>query len=141
MSLEAELERLGERHGQLVSALPDGTLAISCGKLLEGDVRAALIIIPELVRIDVRCAEDTIHLLARSLGPHGLRITTPTGRAAAIVGDGVRGVESLNPSHQTIEVELGTTPRSKLRVEVALLTDRESGTVQVTAQGRLQAAG
>ncbi len=30
-------------------------------------MRATLIIIPELVRIDVRCAEDTIHLLARRL--------------------------------------------------------------------------
>jgi len=140
MSLEAELEQTAARHGQIVTPLGDGSLAVSCGKTLEGDVRAALLRIPGVVRIDVRCVEDTIHLLARSLGEHGLRVGNVEDDQAAVtvVGPGLLASETLSASHQTIEVLLGTVPRTQLRVDVGLLTDREQGTVMVTAQGRLR---
>ena len=57
----------GAAHGQLASALPGG-IAISCHKLVEEGARAQLLILPGLVRIDVRPLPDGLQVVPRPLG-------------------------------------------------------------------------
>lgn len=57
----------GAAHGQLASALPGG-IALSCHKLVEEGARAQLLILPGLVRIDVRPLPDGLQVVPRPLG-------------------------------------------------------------------------
>jgi hypothetical protein len=56
----------GAAHGQLASALPGG-VAVSCHKLVEEGARAQLLILPGLVRIDVRPLPDGLQVVPRPL--------------------------------------------------------------------------
>jgi hypothetical protein len=57
----------GAAHGQLASALPDG-IALSAHKLVEEGARAQLLILPGVVRIDVRPLPDGLQVVPRPLG-------------------------------------------------------------------------
>lgn len=57
----------GAVHGQIASALPDG-IALSCHKLVEEGARAQLLILPGVVRIDVRPLPDGLQVVPRPLG-------------------------------------------------------------------------
>ena len=56
----------GAAHGQIASALSGG-IALSCHKLVEEGARAQLLILPGLVRIDVRPLADGLQVLPRPL--------------------------------------------------------------------------
>jgi len=56
----------GAAHGQLASALPDG-IALSAHKLVEEGARAQLLILPGVVRIDVRPLPDGLQVVPRPL--------------------------------------------------------------------------
>jgi hypothetical protein len=58
----------GAAHGQLASALPGG-IALSAHKLLEEGARAQLLVLPGVVRIDVRPLPDGLQVVPRPLGP------------------------------------------------------------------------
>ena len=57
----------GAAHGQIASALPGG-LAISGHKLVEEGARALLLILPGIVRVDVRPIPDGLQVVPRPLG-------------------------------------------------------------------------
>jgi hypothetical protein len=56
----------GAAHGQLASEVAAG-LALSCHKLVEEGARAQLLILPGLLRIDVRPLEDGLQVIPRVL--------------------------------------------------------------------------
>ena len=59
----------GAPHGQLASAMGDGALRLSCHKLIEDAARATILLVPGLLRLDVRPLEDSLQVFARALHP------------------------------------------------------------------------
>ena len=57
----------GAAHGQIASTLPGG-LALSGHKLVEEGARALLLILPGIVRVDVRPIPDGLQVMPRQLG-------------------------------------------------------------------------
>lgn len=57
----------GAAHGQLASALPGG-IALSGHKVLEEGARALLLVLPGIVRVDVRPLPDGLQVVPRALG-------------------------------------------------------------------------
>lgn len=58
----------GAPHGQLASAMAGG-LRLSCHKLVEDAARATVLLVPGLLRLDVRPLEDSLQVFARALHP------------------------------------------------------------------------
>jgi hypothetical protein len=58
----------GAPHGQLATALPGG-LRLSCHKLVEDAARATILLVPGLLRLDVRPVEDSLQVFSRALHP------------------------------------------------------------------------
>jgi len=58
----------GAAHGQIASALPGG-IALSGHKIVEQGARALLLILPGIVRVDVRPLPDGLQVVPRPLGP------------------------------------------------------------------------
>jgi hypothetical protein len=59
----------GAPHGQLASAMSGGALRLSCHKLIEDAARATILLVPGLLRLDVRPLEDSLQVFARALHP------------------------------------------------------------------------
>jgi hypothetical protein len=59
----------GAPHGQLASAMSGGALRLSCHKLIEDAARATVLLLPGLLRLDVRPLEDSLQVFARALHP------------------------------------------------------------------------
>ena len=59
----------GAPHGQLASAMGGGALRLSCHKLIEDAARATVLLVPGLLRLDVRPLEDSLQVFARALHP------------------------------------------------------------------------
>ena len=58
----------GAAHGQLVSALPEGGIALSGHKLVDEGARALLLYVPGTLRIDVKPLEDGLLVAPRAFG-------------------------------------------------------------------------
>jgi hypothetical protein len=58
----------GAPHGQIASAV-GGALRVSCHKLVEDAARATILLVPGLLRLDVRPLEDSLQVFARALHP------------------------------------------------------------------------
>ena len=58
-------------HGQLASAIAEG-IALSCHKLVEEGARAQLLVLPGVLRIDVRPLEDGLQVIPRVLSDRPL---------------------------------------------------------------------
>jgi hypothetical protein len=58
----------GAAHGQLATATAGG-LRLSCHKLVEDAARATILLVPGLLRLDVRPVEDSLQVFARALHP------------------------------------------------------------------------
>jgi hypothetical protein len=56
----------GMPHGQLASRVGDA-LRLSCHKLVEDAARATVLLVPGLLRLDVRPVEDSLQVFARAL--------------------------------------------------------------------------
>jgi len=61
----------GAAHGQLASAIAEG-IALSCHKLVEEGARAQLLVLPGVLRIDVRPLEDGLQVIPRVLSDRPL---------------------------------------------------------------------
>ena len=59
----------GAPHGQLASAIGGSGLRLSCHKLVEDAARATILLVPGLLRLDVRPLEDSLQVFARALHP------------------------------------------------------------------------
>jgi hypothetical protein len=64
----SEAASAGAPHGQLASAMPGG-LRLSCHKIVEDAARATILLVPGLLRLDVRPLEDSLQVFARALHP------------------------------------------------------------------------
>jgi hypothetical protein len=76
----------GAPHGQLASATSGGALVLSCHKLIEDAARATILLVPGLLRLDVRPLEDSLQVFARALYPVPPRweiVAGPADEAAA----------------------------------------------------------
>lgn len=59
----------GAPHGQLASAIGGSGLRLSCHKLVEDAARSTILLVPGLLRLDVRPLEDSLQVFARALHP------------------------------------------------------------------------
>jgi hypothetical protein len=84
----------GAAHGQIASALPEG-IALSCHKLVEEGARAQLLILPGVVRIDVRPQPDGLQVVPRPLGDTQLGWEVDS---AAVTDYGKTALETELPS-------------------------------------------
>jgi hypothetical protein len=57
----------GAAHGQLATALSGGGVSLSGHKIVEQGARALLLLLPGLLRIDVRPLEDGLQVIPRAL--------------------------------------------------------------------------
>lgn len=62
----------GAAIGQLAGRLPNGGLLLSTSRLVEINCRAAILIAPGLFRFDLTPQQETLGVLPRPLGDHGL---------------------------------------------------------------------
>jgi hypothetical protein len=58
----------GAPHGQLVSPMPGGGIALSSHKLVEEGARTLLLYVPGVLRIDVKPLEDGLLVVPRAFG-------------------------------------------------------------------------
>ncbi len=84
----------GAAHGQIVSAMPDG-IALSGHKLVDEGARALLLVLPGVLRIDVRPLADGLQVVPRPLGGAHLGWEVDRG---ALVDYGKTAAETVQPA-------------------------------------------
>ena len=97
----------GVAHGQLASGLPEGGLALSGHKFVEEGARALLLLVPGLLRIDVRPLADTLQVIPREL------IDVPShwqAEEAAFTDYGKTAEETPQPAVVRFQLLLETAP-------------------------------
>jgi hypothetical protein len=62
----------GAAIGQLAGELPGGGLLLSASRLVEVNCRAAILIAPGLFRLDLTPQQETLGVMPRPLGDHGI---------------------------------------------------------------------
>jgi hypothetical protein len=116
----------GAPHGQLATALPGG-LRLSCHKLVEDAARATILLVPGLLRLDVRPVEDSLQVFSRALHPVVPRWELVAGTADEAATDEPYRLEWL--------VEAPLDPRPvRGRVAVAMTVDFDQGVAHFVAQ-------
>jgi hypothetical protein len=120
----------GAAHGQLASRAGDA-LRLSCHKLVEDAARATVLLVPGLLRLDVRPVEDSLQVFARALHPVPPRWELVGGSAEEAAAEDAyrlewRVVAPLEPG----QVQ-GT-------VSLAMTTDWDAGVAHFLAQAFLR---
>jgi 8-oxo-dGTP pyrophosphatase MutT (NUDIX family) len=116
----------GAPHGQLASAVAGG-LRLSCHKLVEDAARATILLVPGLLRLDVRPLEDSLQVFARALHPVPPRWE--------LVGGSADEPESDEPYRLDWRVDAAVDPRPvRGRVVVAMTVDFDRGVAHFVAQ-------
>jgi hypothetical protein len=97
----------GAAHGQLASALSGGGVSLSGHKFVEQGARALLLLLPGLLRIDVRPLEDGLQVIPRALcdAPLGWEIDP-----AAMTDYGRTAEETSLPALVAFRMALWTEP-------------------------------
>lgn len=101
----AAIEVAGTPHGQLVSALGDGGIALSGHKLVDEGARALLLYVPGVLRLDVKPLEDGLQVLPRQLG--GARLGWEID-PSAVTDYGKRAEETALPALVAFRVGIWT---------------------------------
>ena len=115
----------GAPHGQLATALAGG-LRLSCHKLVEDAARATILLVPGLLRFDVRPVEDSLQVFARALHPVPPRWELTGGTADEAAADEPYRLEWL--------VDAPLDPRPvRGRVAVAMTLDFDRGVAHFVA--------
>jgi hypothetical protein len=121
----------GAPHGQIVSGLVGGGLALSCHKLIEDGARAMILIAPGLFRLDVRPVEDTLQVMTRSLHETPARWGT---EEAPITQYGKKSEDSPEPHRVEFSYYLEVEPAAVLaRILLASTVDRDRGVTHFVA--------
>jgi len=116
----------GAPHGQLASALSGGGLRLSCHKLIEDAARATVLLVPDLLRLDVRPLEDSLQVFARALHPVPPRWEIVGGRAGEAATD--------EPYRLEWRVDAPLEPHPiRGRVEVEMTVDFAQGVAHFVA--------
>lgn len=122
----------GAPHGQVASGVGDG-MRLSCHKLVEDAARATVLLVPGLLRLDVRPVEDSLQVFARALHPVSPRWELVGGTADEASTDEAYRLE------WRVDVPLEPRPVQG-RVELAMTTDWERGVAHFVAQAVLREA-
>jgi hypothetical protein len=116
----------GAPHGQLASAMGGGALRLSCHKLIEDAARATVLLVPGLLRLDVRPVEDTLQVFARALHPVPPRWE--------IVGDRADEADADEPYRLEWRVDAALDPRPvRGRVLLTMTVDFDQGVAHFVA--------
>ena len=91
----------GALHGQLTGKLPSGALALACSKPVEENVRAQLLIVPGLVRIDVLRREENLAVIPRNISGYEANHTFD-----ALTRGGYRNQDAEQPVEGLAPVEV-----------------------------------
>ncbi len=119
----------GAPHGQLATAVAGG-LRLSCHKLVEDAARATILLVPGLLRLDVRPLEDSLQVFARALHPVPPRWELLGGTAGEAAAD--------EPYRLEWRVDAAPEPRPvRGRVVVAMTVDFDQGVAHFVAEAVL----
>jgi len=120
----------GAPHGQIASAV-GGALRVSCHKLVEDAARATILLVPDLLRLDVRPLEDSLQVFARALHPVPPRWELIDGAAV--------GAATEEPYRLEWHVDAPLEPNPvRGRVTVVMTVDFDQGVAHFVAQAILR---
>ena len=120
----------GAPHGQLASAV-GGALRVSCHKLVEDAARATILLVPGLLRLDVRPVEDSLQVFARALHPVPPRWELIDGAAVGAATD--------EPYRLEWRVDAPLEPHPvRGQVTVAMTVDFDQGVAHFVAHAVLR---
>jgi hypothetical protein len=120
----------GAPHGQLATAVAGG-LRLSCHKLVEDAARATILLVPGLLRLDVRPLEDSLQVFSRALHPIPPRWELIGGTAEEDATDEAYRLEW--------RVDAAVDPRPvRGTVTVAMTVDFDQGVAHFVAQAVLR---
>ena len=123
----------GASFGQLATRLERGGLLISSSRLVEFNCRATILIAPGLFRFDLTPQQETLGVMPRPLGDHGLH-----WEAEEASWDAYR-----DPAKRDLPLELRGVidiPDDPLLawVHVLSFTDRDAGAVHFVAKAEIK---
>ena len=127
----AAVNAAGAAHGQLASALPDG-IALSAHKLVEEGARAQLLILPGVVRIDVRPLPDGLQVVPRPLAGTELGWEVDP---SAVTDYGKTALETRAARGRALPARVLGRERAARRAAAGRLHARTTGTGRRTSSG------
>jgi hypothetical protein len=123
----------GAAIGQLACRLPGGGLLISTSRLVEFNCRAAILIAPGLFRFDLTPQQETLGVMPRPLGDHGVHWA-----AEEASWDAYREQASRDaPLELRGVIDLPDDPLLAW-VHVLSFTDRDAGAVHFVAKAEIK---
>ena len=125
----------GAAFGQLVCALSGGGLLISSSRLVEFNVRATILLAPDLFRLDLTPQEETLGVLTRPLADHPVH-----WRAEQSTWDGYRDAGGVAPLELHGLFELPNGPLA-CWLHILSFTDRDAAAVHFVAKTELRVPG
>jgi hypothetical protein len=123
----------GAAIGQLATRLRDGGLLLSSSRLVEFNCRAAILIAPGLFRFDLTPQQETLGVLPRPLGEHGVH-----WEAAEASWDAYREQTSREAPLELRGVIHVPGDPILAWVHVLSFTDRDAGAVHFVAKAELK---
>ena len=129
-----EAARAGAAIGQLATALPGGGLLISSSRLVEFNCRAAILIAPRLFRLDLTPQQETLGVMPRPLGEHGIH-----WEAEETSWDAYRKQSRDDPLELRGVIALPDDPMLAW-VHVLSFTDRDAAAVHFVAKAEIRRA-
>ena len=120
--------------GQIATELPDGSLAISRAVSIEDGARAAVLLVPDAVRLDLRPYGDTLEVQVRA-------VNEETGRwyTGDTPGQWVQPAAlALRPGAQSVVVEIGDR---QVDITLSLTRLAQDAGMRVVAQARVTRFG
>lgn len=125
----------GAAHGQIASAMPGG-VALSAHKLVEEGARALLLILPGVLRIDVRPLADGLQVVPRPLGDSEIGWEVDRG---AVTDYGKTAEETVQPALVGFRMAVWTGERPLGgRLLLAYTRDHQGGPTHFVGHAVLQ---
>ena len=126
----------GAALGQLAATLPGGGLLITASRLVEFGARAAILLAPGLFRLDLTPQQETLGVMPRPLGDHGVH-----WEAEEASWDAYREQKSRDaPLELRGVIDLPGDPLLAW-VHVLSFTDRDAGAVHFVAKAEIKRPG
>jgi len=124
--------RAGAAIGQLATELAGGGLLISTSRLVEFNCRAAILIAPGLFRLDLTPQQETLGVLPRPLGDHGIH-----WEAEEASWDAYRKQSRDDPLELRGLIDVPDDPMLAW-VHVLSFTDRDAAAVHFVAKAEIR---
>jgi hypothetical protein len=119
-----------ELPGQLTTELPQGGVALSSSRTLPTGARVAVLLAPNLFRIDVRHLEDTLKISLRNLSGNPIQALPDDGPPRTIV----------TSEDVTVKRPLATNARMRLRIGSGARAREAEIVLAALSGGELEAA-